>query len=143
MSPPKKPITINKSKSAIMQGYRIGLKQKPVSGTIKSTYSSFDDTTNVMSHDDNNNYTVSKIPSDEKGSNRPKINWTIVGILITVVLAIVGAAYKYGVLERSVEVIQGNISDLQKRIEKHEDNYKKDYNILDEKLNAYISKNKK
>ncbi len=66
-----------------------------------------------------------------------------IGIILSIIVVLCGATYKFGLLEKSVEFVQKGLTDIQNRMSKIEEEHRKDYQYLHEKYNAHLIKDKK
>lgn len=145
----RKKFDINKkplSKPEKIQSYKLSLKQKRVSGTATLADSSFDDTTSITSSSFDTGNTT-RISMEEKNTRDIwlflKKNATIIVLMITIGGVVWGLAYKYSFYETSFEYIKKEIIDIKNKMVKIEEDHKKDYQHLDDKINNQIIKNKK
>lgn len=134
-------IKITASKATQIQNYKQGLRQRRVSGTAGFTDSSFDDTASLPSY----HYDTVDVPrmAVQKATGNFSKDWKTIGIIVTVIAVIVTATLRFGALEKAVEFLQIEITDIKRKIIKIEDDQKKDYRDLNEKYNDHALKNKK
>ena len=130
------------SKNARIQGYKLALRERRVSGTVGQTYSSFDDTASFPSGSQET-FNVPRTLAAERTKRKFSMDLKTIGIIFGIIAVLCGATYKFGVLEKSVEFVQKGLTEIQNRMGKIEEEHKKDYQHLDEKLNDHIIKNKK
>jgi len=140
----RKTDTIKKTlpKAAQVQNYKHTLKQKRVSGTVRYDIPPFDETTNYPSASSANEYDAPRTKARLK-SSKFSLDRKTIGIVITLLFALIGVIYKFALLEKSVEFLQKALSEIKGNITKIEDEHKKDYQHLNEKLVDFIYKNKK
>ncbi|OPY76119.1 MAG: hypothetical protein A4E64_01670 [Syntrophorhabdus sp. PtaU1.Bin058] len=134
------------SKAVKLQNYRASLKQRHVSGTTRESYPSFDDTASAATIQQSD----FNVPAMSGGQQSTKKSWsdlkkigTIGGIILGILGLIGTACYKFGALETSIEFIQNGLKSIQNRVDKIDEEHRKDYQKLNDKLNDQTIKNKK
>lgn len=130
-------------KAAKVQNYKLALKQKRISGTIRPDDPSFDETASYPSISTLNEYDVPRPLVATEPAKKFPMSLKGLGIAISIFLIIAGAIYKFALLEKSVEFINKGLTEIQNRMSKVEEEHKKDYQHLNEKLTDHLLKNYK
>jgi hypothetical protein len=125
-----------------LQDYRMSLSRKRVSSTVRQAPSTFDDTTSYPMMDTAWNVPGDRINVPQQARWAPLV-LKILAIALPAIFIMLGAVYKFGMLEKGVEYIQKGLSDMQDRVTKIEDEHRKDYRELDEKINSHFSRSTK
>ena len=121
-----------RTKEQLRQEYRKSLAVKPVSETLETEELPDVESTSYKTPPE----AYKQPPTERKWAFSLTKGQKIISIIVSVALLFGGIIYKYGIFTNSIQ-------NLEKRLDKMEEDFKKDIRNLTERIDKYVSKERK